>query len=117
MNKSNKSDNNAKLHVKAGDRVFVTSGKDKGKVANVKKAMPKEGKVVIEGVNMVTKATKPNPAAGIQGGLIKLEAPMNSSKVMIYCPKCEKPTRIRREILENGKKTRVCKKCGEQLDV
>ncbi len=105
------------LHVKTGDRVFVVSGKDKGKVGNIKKAMPQEGKVIVEGINMVTKAVKANPMAGIQGGLIKMEAAMNSSKVMLYCPKCEKPTRIKREVLENGKKTRVCKKCGEQLDI
>lgn len=105
------------LHVKTGDRVVVLSGKDKGKVANVKKALPKEGKLVIEGVNIVTKATKPNPMKGIQGGFIKFEAPIFSSKVMLYCSKCEKPTRIKHEVLENGKKTRVCKKCGEQFDI
>ena len=75
-----------------------------------------KGKVVVEGVNMVTKAVKANPMAGIQGGLIKMEAPMSASKVMLYCPKCEKPTRIRHEMVD-GKKTRVCKKCGEQLDI
>ena len=112
-----KSDNNSKLHVKNGDRVFVISGKDKGKVASVKKAIPAEGKVVVEGVNMVTKAVKANPMAGVQGGLIKMEAAMSASKVMLYCPKCEKPTRIKHEVLEGGKKTRVCKKCGEQLDI
>ncbi|MDD3149959.1 MAG: 50S ribosomal protein L24 [Candidatus Gastranaerophilales bacterium] len=110
-------ENKSKLHIKTGDRVMVISGKDKGKIGNVKIAMPKEGKVVVEGANMITKAVRSNPMAGIQGGLIKFEAAMNSSKVMLYCPKCEKPTRIRQEVLEEGKKTRVCKKCGEQLDV
>ena len=106
-----------KLHVKTGDRVMVVSGKDKGKIGNIKKAIPAMGKIVVEGINIITKAMKANPAKGIQGGLIKLEAAMNSSKVMIYCPKCERPTRIRHEELENGKKTRVCKKCGEHLDI
>ena len=61
------------------------------------------------------KAQKPQPMAGIQGGLIKLEAPLDSSKVMVVCPACEKPTRIKHSIVD-GKKVRVCKKCGEQLD-
>lgn len=110
-------DNNKKnLQVKTGDRVVVLSGKDKGKMGNIKKAIPSESKVVVEGVNMVTKAQKPQPMAGIQGGLIKLEAPMDASKVMVVCPACEKPTRIKHDVVD-GKKVRVCKKCGEQLDV
>ena len=104
------------LHVKTGDRVIVTAGKDKGKTGNVKKAIPSEGKVLVEGLNMVTKAQKPNPMAGIQGGLVKLEAPVDSSNVMVVCPACEKPTKIKHEV-KDGKKVRVCKKCGEQLDV
>ena len=104
------------LHVKTGDRVVVTSGKDKGKTGNIKKVNPVKATVVVEGANMVTKSQKPRPAAGIQGGLTKLEAPMDSSKVMVVCPACEKPTRIKHEVID-GKKVRVCKKCGEQLDV
>ena len=104
------------LHVKTGDRVIVTAGKDKGKIGNIKKVNPTEATVVVEGANMVTKAQRPQPMAGIQGGLIKLEAPMDSSKVMIVCPACEKPTRIKHDVV-GGKKVRVCKKCGEQLDV
>ena len=108
--------NKKSLHVKNGDRVIVTSGKDKGKMGNIKKVNPSEGKVVVEGANMVTKSQKPQPMAGIQGGLIKLEAPMDASKVMVVCPACEKPTRIKHDVVD-GKKVRVCKKCGEQLDV
>ena len=104
------------LHVKTGDRVVITAGKDKGKQGNIKKAIPTEGKVVVEGANMITKATKANPAYGIQGGLIKKEAPLDASNVMIVCPSCEKPTRIAHKIV-GDKKVRVCKKCGEQLDV
>ena len=105
-----------KLQVKAGDRVMVTAGKDKGKTGNVKKVVTSESKVIVEGANMVTKAQKPNPMAGIQGGLIKLEAPLDASNVMVVCPSCEKPTRIKHDVVD-GKKIRVCKKCGEQLDV
>lgn len=104
------------LNVKTGDRVMVIAGKDKGKIGNVRKTNPSESKVIVEGANMVTKAQKPNPMAGIQGGLVKLEAPLDSSNVMIVCPSCEKPTRIKHEIVKD-KKVRVCKKCGEQLDV
>ncbi|MFH0703084.1 MAG: 50S ribosomal protein L24 [bacterium] len=106
-----------KLHVKTGDRVIVITGKDVGKIGNIKSALPQKNKVIIEGVNIITKAVKSNPKANVRGGLIKLEAPIYASKVMLYCQKCEKPTRIRHQILENNKKIRVCKKCGEQLDI
>ena len=109
-------DKKKSLHVKSGDRVVITAGKDKGKIGNIKKAMPSESKVIVEGANMITKATKANPAYGIQGGLIKKEAPLDSSNVMILCPSCEKATRIAHKVID-GKKVRVCKKCGEQLDV
>lgn len=109
-------DNKKTLHIKTGDRVIVTAGKDKGKIGNVKNTNPSEAKVVVEGANMVTKAQKPNPMAGVQGGLIKIEAALDASNVMIVCPSCEKPTRIKHDVVD-GKKIRVCKKCGEQLDV
>ncbi len=113
--KSKKSDN--KLHIKAGDRVVVISGRDKGKVSSVKKSLPKLNKIIVEDVNMITKAMKANPMANFQGGLIKMESPVSSSKVMLYCSKCEKATRISYKKLEDGTKTRVCKKCNEQFDV
>ena len=105
-----------KLHTKVGDRVIVTSGRDKGKTGNVKEVNTKKGEVLVEGVNIVTKAQKPNPMAGIQGGLVKKEAFIDSSKVMVYCPSCEKATRVKHDV-KDGKKIRVCKKCGESLDV
>ena len=101
------------IHVKSGDKVVVTSGKDKGKVSSVKKVIRQENKVIVEGANIVTKAQKAQ--GGNQGGLIKVEAAMDSSKVMLYCPACEKATRIKYEVIDN-KKVRVCKKCGEKLD-
>ena len=104
------------LHVKTGDRVVVTTGKDKGKQGNVKKSIPSKSQVVVEGLNMVTKAQKANPMLGIQGGLNKIEAPLDSSNVMIVCPSCEKATRVAHKVID-GKKVRVCKKCGEKLDV
>ena len=101
------------IHVKSGDKVVVTSGKDKGKVSSVKKVITSENKVIVEGLNLVTKAQKAQ--GGNQGGLVKVEAAMDSSKVMLYCPACEKATRIKYDVVDN-KKVRVCKKCGEKLD-
>ena len=101
------------IHVKSGDKVVVTSGKDKGKVSSVKKVITSENKVIVEGANIVTKARKAQ--GGEQGGLIKMEAAMDSSKVMLYCPACEKATRIKYDVVDN-KKVRICKKCGEKLD-
>ncbi len=122
MRKTKKQIEQHDLHVKAGDRVILISGKDKydkdakePKIANVKKVLKSENKVIVEGLNMVTKAQKPNPMAGIQGGLNKIEAPVDSSKVMLYCMACESPTKARHEIVD-GKKVRVCKKCGQQID-
>ena len=103
------------LHVKTSDRVVVIAGKDKGKIGNIKKVDTEKGKVIVEGANMVTKAQKPQPAAGIQGGLIKLEAPIESSNVMVVCPACEKPTRIKHAVVD-GKKVRVAKKSGKTID-
>lgn len=116
MRKTKKPIETHDIHVKTGDKVVVVSGKDKGKVGNVKQVITSENKIVVEGVNMITKAVKPNPMAGQQGGLIKMEAAMDSSKVMLYCPSCEKATRVKKDTSKD-KKVRVCKNCGEQLDV
>ncbi|EFG87586.1 ribosomal protein L24 [Clostridium carboxidivorans P7] len=91
---------------------MVISGKDKGKTGEVLAVMPKTGKVLVKGINEVTKHQKPNKA-NMQGGIIKKEAPIYSSKVMLYCDKCKSVTRISHKLLEDGTKVRVCKKCGE----
>lgn len=106
------------LHVRKGDKVVVISGKSakaENKIGVVKDVDTKNSRVVVEGINIVTKAVRPNPMAGIQGGLTKFEAPIDSSNVMLYCSDCEKPTRIKYEV-KDGKKVRVCKKCGKQID-
>ena len=105
----------ATLKIKKGDTVKVIAGKDNGKEGKVVSVDPKNGKVVVEGVNVVKKHTKPS-MANQNGGIITKEAPIDASNVMIICPSCEKPTRIKHAIVD-GKKVRVCKKCGEQLDV
>ena len=103
------------MHVKNGDSVIVISGKDKGKTGKILKTLPKENRVIVEGVNMITQHIKP---AGMNqpGGRITKEGPMNASKVMYYCNKDKTGVRIGYKLLEDGKKVRVCKKCGEVLD-
>ncbi len=103
-----------KLHVKKGDTVVVLSGKDKGKEGKILAAQPKNGKVIVEGVNVVKRHSKPSQA-NPQGGIISKPAAIASSKVMLVCPNCKKPTRIAHKI-EDGKSKRVCNKCGEVID-
>lgn len=103
------------LRVKKGDTVIVLSGKDKGKTGRVLSVIPKEERVIVEKINMIKKHMKPNKQHP-QGGIIEKEGPIHISKVMLICPKCNKPTRIGNKILEDGKKVRVCKKCKEVMD-
>jgi large subunit ribosomal protein L24 len=103
----------AKMKIKKGDRVVVLSGKDKGKHGEVVRSMPKEGKVVVSGVNIAVRHRKPSQA-NPQGGLERTEAPMHVSKVAIEDPKSGKPTRIRYEE-RDGKKVRVAAKSGEVI--
>ncbi|MDP4088031.1 MAG: 50S ribosomal protein L24 [Bacillota bacterium] len=100
------------IHVRKQDTVVVVSGKDKGKVGEVLHVSPKKGKVVVKGVNVVTKHEKPS-RANMNGGIVHKEAPIFSSKVMLYCNNCKKATRIAHKILDDGTKVRVCKHCGE----
>ena len=103
-----------KVHVKTGDTVVVLSGKNKGKKGKVMAVSPKEGKVIVENVNMVSKHIKPRDM-GEAGGIVKAEGAMYASKVQIVCPRCKKPTRIGHKINEDGTKNRICRKCGEIL--
>lgn len=103
-----------KVHVKTGDTVIVLSGKSKGKKGKVMAVSPKEGKVIIEKVNMVSKHVKPKKM-GDPSGIVKAEGAMYASKVQIVCPRCHKPTRIGHKLYEDGTKDRVCRKCGEKL--
>lgn len=102
------------LHVKTGDTVQIISGKDRGQTGKVLAVSPKEGKVIVEGRNMVTKHVKPR-RQGETGGIVKAEGAMYASKVMLYCSKCGKGVRYGHKIKEDGTKVRVCKKCGAEL--
>ena len=101
------------MNVKKGDTVVVLSGKDKGKRGKVLHTVPKEAKVVVEGINMVTCHTKPR-RQGEEGGIVKREAALYASKVQVVCPKCDKATRVAHKF-EGDKKARVCKHCGAEL--
>ena len=103
----------AAAKIKKGDRVVVLSGKEKGKTGDVTKALPKEGKVIVSGVNVATRHRKPSQA-NPQGGLERREAPMHISKVAI-ATKDGKPTRVRFET-QDGKKVRIAVKTGEKID-
>ena len=102
-----------KLNVKKGDTVVVISGKDKGKKGKILAAMPKTGRISVEGVAMITRHTKPVGARS--GGRIKKEGTINASNVMLVCGKCGKATRVA-HMITDGKKTRACKKCGASID-
>ena len=91
------------MNIRKNDKVVVLSGRDKGKQGEVLRAMPKEGKVVVQGVSVATKH------------IIKVETPIYACKVMVVCPKCSKPTRVAHKVTADGKKVRVCKHCGAEL--
>jgi large subunit ribosomal protein L24 len=101
--------------IKKGDKVVILSGKDKGKHGEVTKAFPKESKVLVGGINMMTRHKKPSQT-NPQGGLERIEAPMHISKVAIEDPKTGKPTRVGFKVLEDGRKVRVAKRSGEVID-
>lgn len=103
------------MRIKKGDIVLVTTGKDAGKKGKILRVLPAANKVVVEGINRVKKHQKPNRAIP-QGGILRIETPMNASNVMLLCNKCDKPTRIGSKILDNQEKVRVCKNCGEIID-
>ena len=103
-----------KMNVKKGDKVEVITGKDKGKRGEILRSLPQQQRVVVEGAGLIKKAMRPtqqNP----QGGIVTMEAPIHVSNVMLVCPKCDKATRVANKRVD-GKKVRVCKKCGADID-
>ena len=104
-----------KMHVKRGDEVQVIAGKDKGMKGKIVTAFPATGKVVVEGVNIVTKHQKARSQRE-QSGIIRKEAPIDASNVMRICAKCGKPARTGIQILDDGSKVRYCKKCKETFN-
>ncbi len=104
------------LEIRAGDTVQVIAGKDRGKRGVVERTLPDEHKLVVKGVNMAKKHTRALQQKGstkvMQGGILDFEAPLAYSNVMLVCPKCDKPTRIRKQLLPSGGWAIVCVRCG-----
>ena len=104
----------SKLHIKKNDTVVVLAGQDKGKTGKVLKVLVDENRALVEGVNMVSKSTKPS-AKNPQGGIVKQEAPIHISNLSLVDPKRGKPTRVGIKVAEDGKKVRIAKKSGEEI--
>jgi large subunit ribosomal protein L24 len=104
-----------RFSLKKNDLVMVIAGKEKGKSGRILKVFPRKNRALIEKVNFVKKHTRPSGQTR-QGGIVEREAPIHVSNVMVICEKCNLPIRVGKKILDDGKKVRVCKKCGELLD-
>ena len=104
----------SKLHIKKGDTVYVNAGNDRGKTGRVLRVIVDKNRAVVEGINMVSKATKPN-AKNPQGGIVKMEAPIHISNLNAVDPKSGKPTRIGRRKNDKGVTVRYSKKSGEEI--
>ena len=104
----------AKVHVKKGDRVYVLTGEERGKSGRILRVLPGKNRVIIDGINIVKKHTRPTPT-NTQGGIIESPAPMDASNVMLVCPNCEQPSRVSRQRGPEGL-VRICKACGKPID-
>jgi large subunit ribosomal protein L24 len=103
------------MHVAKDDTVVVLSGKYRGKIGRVLRVLPAQERIIVEHVNMVKRHTKPNPAKGVQGGIVEKEGPIHVSNVMVVDPSTGKPTRVGHKFLADGKKVRVSRKSGEMI--
>jgi large subunit ribosomal protein L24 len=104
--------------VRRNDTVMVITGKDRGKTGLVRRVLPKKGRLVVEGLNMVKKHQRPTQQEGIMapGGIVSREAPLHASNVMLVCKECNKATRVGSRVRQDGIKVRVCKRCGADID-
>ncbi|SVB87903.1 uncharacterized protein METZ01_LOCUS240757 [marine metagenome] len=105
----------AGIKIKKNDQVVITSGRDRGERGSIVEVQPKRGRVVVDGVNVRKRHTRPR-APGQPSGIIEFNAPLAISNVRLICPKCDNPTRVGAAILADGAKVRVCKHCGEVID-
>jgi len=101
--------------IRRNDNVVVTAGRDRGKQGRVLKVVPDRNRVVVEGVNVIKRHTRPNPQRNIKGGIVEREASLNASNVQLVCPACGKPTRIGHST-QGDRKVRVCRKCEGVVD-
>ena len=102
--------------IRRNDTVVVTTGKDRGKRGRVLKVLPEKNRLIVEGVNIIKRHTRPNPQKNIKGGIVEREASLHASNVQMVCPECGKMTRIGRRLLNDGRKVRICRKCEGVVD-
>jgi large subunit ribosomal protein L24 len=102
--------------IRKNDNVLVVTGRDRGKRGRVLKVIPETNRLVVEGVSLIKRHTKPNPQRNVKGGIVEREASVHASNVQIVCPECSAQTRIGRKLLGDGRKVRICRKCGGVVD-
>ncbi len=102
--------------IRKNDNVLVITGKNRGAKGRVLKVDPTKNRLVVEGVNIIKRHTKPNPQKNIKGGVVEREASVHASNVQLVCPECGKQTRVGRKILGDGRKVRICRKCEGVVD-
>ena len=102
--------------IRKNDNVLVVTGKNRGTRGRVLKVDPDRNRLIVEGVNIIKRHTKPNPQKNIKGGVVEREASIHASNVQLVCPECGKQTRVGRKILGDGRKVRICRKCEGVVD-
>ena len=104
------------MSIRKNDQGIVRAGKDRGKKGRVLSVVPGKNRVIVEGVNMIKRHTRPNPQRNVKGGIVEREASLHASNVQLVCPECSKMTRIGHKILADGRKVRICRKCEGVVD-
>ena len=102
--------------IRKNDNVLVTTGKDRGKKGRVIRVVPEKNRLIVEGVNLIKRHTRPNPAKNIKGGVVQREASLHASNVQLVCPECGAHTRVGHKVLDDGRKVRICRKCEGVVD-
>jgi large subunit ribosomal protein L24 len=102
--------------IRKNDNVLVITGKDRGKRGRVLRVLPDKNRLIVEGVNLIKRHTKPNPGKNVKGGIVEREASLHASNVQIVCPECGTHTRLGSKILGDGRKVRICRKCQGVVD-
>lgn len=102
--------------IRRNDTVVVIAGKDRGKRGRVLQVQPDRNRLVVEGVNLIKRHTRPNPQRNIKGGIVTREASLHASNVQLICPECGAQTRVGRRVLDDGRKVRICRKCEGVVD-
>ena len=104
------------MSIRKNDQVIVRAGKDRGKKGRVLSVVPGTNRVIVEGVNLIKRHTRPNPQKNVKGGIVEREAGLSASNVQLVCPECGRPTRVGRQLLDDGRRVRYCVKCKGVVD-